>query len=60
MNHKPDTVEAVLRAMSRGQANCQIVDLLAASWRVADDKKANVMRLIAAKLAADLPPQQKD
>jgi len=59
MNHKPDTVEAVLRAMPREQANCQIVDLLAASWRVADDKKASVMRLIAAKLAADLPPQQK-
>lgn len=58
MNYKPDTIEATLHAMPREQANCQIVDLLAASWRVADDKKANVMRLIAAKLAANLPPQQ--
>lgn len=60
MNHKPDTIEATLRAMPREQADRQIVDLLVASWRVADDKKANVMRLIAAKLAAGLPSQQKD
>lgn len=59
-NANTSTVEATLHAMPREQANCQIVDLLAASWRAADDRKANVMRLIAAKLAADLPPQQKD